>query len=234
MAPAIGRAPASLSHLQPYLDRADELQPADPKISYHLRVLAASAGLRHCRDPSAKTFLFGLMDAIEAERSSGLQATPTDDEAIRRFALGLFNRAKHSDKPDVLPSPHADWAVTEAPRVAQCYHASAVVFDAARQYAPLPPEEAKLQRYAYLRSAQLSQQLSKALSRSACVPPAWRPLADGDPCLPSPQPAEPPAAEEPEPVEYLEPEYAPAETRAVASELQLLMEGMGVLSGVCT
>ena len=147
------RAPPALSHLQPYLDRAEELRPASVTVAYHLRVLAASAGLPHSGVAAAKTFLLDLLDAIEAERGVARPA-PTDDQAIRRFALDLFHRARNSDKPDVLPSPHADWAVLEAPRVAQCYHASAVVFDAARQYAPLPDEEARLQRYAFLRSSQ--------------------------------------------------------------------------------
>ena len=177
------RAPPALSHLQPYLDRAEELRPASVTVAYHLRVLAASAGLPHSGVAAAKTFLLDLLDAIEAERGVARPA-PTDDQAIRRFALDLFHRARNSDKPDVLPSPHADWALLEAPRVAQCYHASAVVFDAARQYAPLPDEEARLQRYAFLRSSQLSNQLSGALGMAPCVPPAWRPLAEGEPCNP--------------------------------------------------
>ena len=97
-------APPALSHLQPYLDRAEELRTADRRVSYHLRVLAASAGLRHgSRDAAAKAFLLELMDAIEAERGAA-QPMPTDDEAVRRFALELFHRAKNSDKPDVMPS----------------------------------------------------------------------------------------------------------------------------------
>ena len=111
--------PPALSHLQPYLDRAEELRTSSTTVAYHLRVLAASAGLRHGSDAAAKAYLLGLMDAIEAERGAARPA-PTDDAAVRRFALDLFHRARNSDKPDVMPSPHADWAVLEAPRVAQC------------------------------------------------------------------------------------------------------------------
>ena len=61
-------APPALSHLQPYLDRAEELRTSSTTVAYHLRVLAASAGLRHGSDAAAKAYLLDLMDAIEAER----------------------------------------------------------------------------------------------------------------------------------------------------------------------
>ena len=108
LAPA---APPALSHLQPYLDRAAELRTTDRRVAYHLRVLAASAGLRYSNcDAATKAFLFGLMDAIEAERGAAQPVptdgfpTSTDDAHLRRFALDLFHRASNSDKPDVMPS----------------------------------------------------------------------------------------------------------------------------------
>ena len=54
-------APPALSHLQPYLDRAEELRPASVTVAYHLRVLAASAGLAHSGVVAAKRFLLALM-----------------------------------------------------------------------------------------------------------------------------------------------------------------------------
>ena len=96
-------APPALSHLQPYLDRAEELRTSSITVAYHLRVLAASAGLRHGSDAAAKAYLLDLMDAIEAERGAA-RPSPTDDAAVRRFALDLFHRARNSDKPDVMPS----------------------------------------------------------------------------------------------------------------------------------
>ena len=102
----VAAAPPALSHLQPYLDRAEELRTSSITVAYHLRVLAASAGLRHGSNAAAKAYLLDLMDAIEAERGTARPA-PTDDGTVRRFALDLFHRARNSDKPDVMPSTAA-------------------------------------------------------------------------------------------------------------------------------
>ena len=47
------------------------------------------------------------------------------------MAIDLYERAKGSDRPDISnPHPSMKWTVVEAPKVSQCFHASAVLFDA--------------------------------------------------------------------------------------------------------
>ena len=224
--------PASVLRVRAYVARAGELQAVDASLSYQLRLLAADVGLRLAADAEAKRWLLTLMDGLERERGMLSQVGAPRAGAFRTFALDLFSRAKGSDKPDALPNPSSRWATLDAPKVAQAFHACAVVFDAARHASgPLPPEEARAQRYAHLRSQQLSAQLQRAFNMLAPVPPEWQPLPDGDPSLPSAPPpvaphapatieaapsaplaAEPvPPAAEPEPVAkpVLEPEPVP-------------------------
>ena len=217
--------PGSVLRVRAYVARAGELQAVDASLSYQLRLLAADLGLRLAADAEAKRWLMTLMDELERERGMLSQVGAPRAGGFRAFALDLFSRAKGSDKPDVLPNPSNRWATLDAPKVAQAFHACAVVFDAARHAAgPLPPEEARAQRYAHLRSQQLSAQLQRAFNMLPPVPPEWQPLPDGDPSLPtapppvaSPVPAAveaapsaPPAAEPVPPAAEPEPSAEPA------------------------
>lgn len=92
------------------------------------------------------------------------------------LATDLFSRARAADRPGVPPKLTDRWAVVDAPRVAMALPAAAVCLDAARQHAPLDAELLEMQRYATLRSAQLSDELSRAFDSPPCVP-SWQPVS---------------------------------------------------------
>jgi hypothetical protein len=95
------------------------------------------------------------------------------------MALDLFAKATTADKPDAYPNAGNQWSVLEAPKVAKCFHACAVVFDALRLHAALSADEARDQAYAATRSQVLSTQLGRALKLSTGIPPMWKPIPQG-------------------------------------------------------
>ena len=107
-----------------------------------------------------------------AQHQGGRVGGEEQEAATRNLASDLYKRARASDKPEVTqPSPSQRWTVVEAPRVAQAYHASAVLIDALRQFDGSPTkEDDQMQALAHQRSQQLSAQLSRALATPPCVP----------------------------------------------------------------
>jgi hypothetical protein len=94
---------------------------------------------------------------------------------LRAVAVDLLHRARAADSPETLPTGTDQWSVHDAPRVIRALHASAVLFDAMRQYATLPPELAEAQMYAHMRSVKLGRQLAAALKAEPCLPLTWKP-----------------------------------------------------------
>jgi hypothetical protein len=157
--------------------------------------------LRSRLKPPDIAFVSAFMDELEQERS-GLETRRVagmDDPhaAIKRFALDLYTRARSADRPEVAhPHPSQKWTVVAAPKVAQAFHASAVLLDCLRQFTPLTKDTAEMQNLAHSRSHQLSGQLARALNCPPCVPVEWSPLPDAllAPLTPAPPVAAKPAA----------------------------------------
>jgi len=211
--------PVVMEPVRAYLDRANELQRPQPLVSHLLRLFAmnVSMQLRSRMRSADLPYLLRLMDDLERERKVlAAQLAAADGggrAALRRMAIDLYERAKGSDRPDISnPHPSMKWTVVEAPKVAQCFHASAVLFDALRQFPELrqlPQELLACQQAAHARSQQLSHQLSRALGCPPSVPVEWRPLPPSmlPPLAPAPAPASAkPAAAAPAPA----PATAPA------------------------
>ena len=174
--------PPSLSHLQPYLARADELKAMSPLVAHALRLFVMMLGIKEAA-ADAKSFLMVLMDTLEEEKnilksvnagSSKIDAS----EALQTLAMDLLSRAKAADQPDMDQ-------VVGAPRVARALHAAAVLLDAMRQYAPLTAELAEAQTYAHKRSKELAKSLALLHSTTAgmqhkepCVPLNWSPVKE--------------------------------------------------------
>ena len=177
--------PVVMEPVRAYLDRANELQRPQPLVSHLLRLFAmnVSMQLRSRMRSADLPYLLRLMDDLERERKVlAAQLAAADGggrAALRRMAIDLYERAKGSDRPDISnPHPSMKWTVVEAPKVAQCFHASAVLFDALRQFPELrqlPQELLACQQAAHARSQQLSHQLSRALGCPPSVP-VERPL----------------------------------------------------------
>ena len=204
--------PVVMEPVRAYLDRANELQRPQPLVSHLLRLFAmnVSMQLRSRMRSADLPYLLRLMDDLERERKVlAAQLAAADGggrAALRRMAIDLYERAKGSDRPDISnPHPSMKWTVVEAPKVAQCFHASAVLFDALRQFPELrqlPQELLACQQAAHARSQQLSHQLSRALGCPPSVPVEWRPLPPSmpPPLAPAPAPASAkPAAAAPAP-----------------------------------
>ena len=144
--------PAVLEPHRTYLDRANELAGPHPLVALQCRLMClqlAMAARSERRDLSElaacelRQWVLATLEECEAARAR-LGATAADPEAalaaLRALGLELIARANHSDRPDVHPSPALPWTVQEAPLVAKCFHAGAVLLDCCKQFGPLPAE----------------------------------------------------------------------------------------------
>ena len=216
---SIDDLPPALEPLRTYLKRASELQRASALVGFAVRTFALQIGmcLRDRLKPSDLQFLMDLMDELEREKAA-LKISPTGEEqekATKNLAFDLYARAQAADKPDTVPTASMKWSVMEAPRVAQAYHASAVLIDCLRQFdTTLPPKLESMQVSAQKRSQLLSAQLARAMSTPPPVPPEWRPfppalLATTKPGAAKPKPEKPKEAKEGE--EKQEPKPQPVD-----------------------
>ena len=186
--------PPSLESLRVYLKRGEELKRASALAHFSCRAFAMQIGMtmRTRLKATDLQFLLVLIEELERERKA-LGISPTGEEqeaATKTLALDLFNRAQASDKPDLEhPQPSNKWTVVEAPRVAQAFHACAVLLDTLRQFDPeLAPQLEQMQEKAHRRSQLLASQLSRALQSPPCVPPEWRPFPPSRLALANPAP----------------------------------------------
>ena len=205
--------PTPLNSLRTYLVRADELKRASALASFTLRGFAMQLGMtfsQHC-SPLDMAFLMALMDELESEKNDlGDPTVEAQVKATTDLAKDLYGRAKASDKPEKEHMSASDkWVIMEAARVAQAFHASAVLLDALRQFdQDLPPALASIQKHAHSRSHLLGARLATSLSMAPPIPIEWRPtLPSALPAKPKPERAPEPA---PEPAPELAPEPAPA------------------------
>ena len=100
----------------------------------------------------------------------------TPQEAMRSFALDLYERARAADQPKAYPSPSTSWGVVEAPKVARGLHASAVILDGLKHFGALPTDVQPFQQAAHRRAAQLGQQIQSAFKTESPVPLVWAPV----------------------------------------------------------
>ena len=120
------------------------------------------------------------------------QVAQTPTEALRSFALDLYERARAADDPKAYPSPSTPWGVVEAPKIARGLHASAVILDGLKQWGALPPDLAPFQTAAHKRSQQLGAQINQAFKSGSPVPLCWAPVDVAAPFKGYTPPAPPP------------------------------------------
>ena len=234
--------PAVLEPHRTYLDRAHELAGPHPLVALQCRLMclqlamAARSERRDLTELAAcelRQWIVTTLEECEAARAR-LGATAADPKAalaaLRALGLELIGRASHSDRPDVHPSPALEWTVQEAPLVAKCFHAGAVLLDCCKQFGPLPAELLQAQLQALGRSRALARALSTSLRAPPCIPLGWEPAPPGalSPAAPAPAAplphAPPPAA----PPHAAPPPHAGAEPFAGAvSSLGAAFAGLG-------
>ena len=182
MGSSLDELPTMLEPMRVYLKRAAELRRTSSLAAFAVRTFALQVGLTHRERlrPADLSYLMSLMEELESDKAA-LNLSPTGEEqerATHDLAMDLYARAHAADRLDIShPHPSMKWTVVEAPRVAQAYHASAVLIDALRQFDAPPSEKVvEMQTAAHRRSQQLSAQLARALNSTPCVPMEWRPF----------------------------------------------------------
>lgn len=162
--------PAALGGCRLYLDRADEFEERDPRMSYFLRqfvvhrgisILRSSAASGSPQDTSAiKKFLGDLMNQLESEKSALEEAGifPKDKAAeaayVKGFAMRLFSRADDLDRaPSTTLSVYAN--------VIKLFVAAACCFEACELFEDVMPEVADRIRYAKFRATAIHKALQQ-------------------------------------------------------------------------
>ena len=149
---------ADVKALTPFLQRADEMSRADPKVAYYCRMYAVEEGMRATERSSELSKLLGeLLAQLEATKAAAqLAETREEDELyLENFALKLFAKADKADR-----------AGARDARTAKLFYVSSVFIEILNQFGPVEQDVGEKQRYAAWRGAELS-----GCARDGRVPP---------------------------------------------------------------
>ena len=149
---------ADVKALTPFLQRADEMSRADPKVAYYCRMYAVEEGMRATERSSEFSKLLGeLLAQLEATKAAAqLAETREEDELyLENFALKLFAKADKADR-----------AGARDARTAKLFYVSSVFIEILNQFGPVEQDVGEKQRYAAWRGAELS-----GCARDGRVPP---------------------------------------------------------------
>ena len=148
--------------LQPFLQRAEELKGADPKVAYYCRVFAMEEGLK-VSDKSGEMIatLGSLMETLERTKPDAGLVSPEEDCAYcENFALRIFAKADALDRGGGAGRP-------KTAKTAKMLYVASVFFEILHQFPNAPDEDTLAkQRYAAWRAGELS-----ACAREGKTPP---------------------------------------------------------------
>ena len=148
--------------LQPFLQRAEELKGADPKVAYYCRVFAMEEGLK-VSDKSGEMIatLGSLMETLERTKPDAGLVSPEEDCAYcENFALRIFAKADALDRGGGAGRP-------KTAKTAKMLYVASVFFEILHQFPNAPDEDTLAkQRYAAWRAGELS-----ACAREGKIPP---------------------------------------------------------------
>ena len=148
--------------LQPFLQRAEELKGADPKVAYYCRVFAMEEGLK-VSDKSGEMIatLGSLMETLERTKPDAGLVSPEEDCAYcENFALRIFAKADALDR-------GGGAGRTKTAKTAKILYVASVFFEILHQFPNAPDEDTLAkQRYAAWRAGELS-----ACAREGKTPP---------------------------------------------------------------
>ena len=148
--------------LQPFLQRAEELKGADPKVAYYCRVFAMEEGLK-VSDKSGEMIatLGSLMETLERTKPDAGLVSPEEDCAYcENFALRIFAKADALDR-------GGGAGRTKTAKTAKMLYVASVFFEILHQFPNAPDEDTLAkQRYAAWRAGELS-----ACAREGKTPP---------------------------------------------------------------
>lgn len=149
--------------LIPFVQRAQEVEKAEPKIAYYCRMYALEQGLdisREVRAPEITALLEALMGKLEKDREIVQLGSKGEDYThCENFALTVFNRADRVDR-----AARADKST------AMTFYAASYFMEILRHFGEPPPDIQQKQKYAAWRAAEISKAVKEG--RQPEPPPA--------------------------------------------------------------
>ena len=150
---------ADVKALAPFLQRADEMSRADPKVAYYCRMYAVEEGMKAKERSAELNALMGeLLKQLESTKAgAALAETREEDELyLENFAMKLFAKADKADRANKRDA-----------KTAKMFYVSGVFIEILNQFGPLNEDMGEKQRYAAWRGAELS-----GAAREGKTPPA--------------------------------------------------------------
>ena len=132
--------------LLPFLQRAEEIQKADPRVAYYCRMYAVEEGLKlPVRSKEVDTLLASIMDKLERDKARLGELNAEDDKlSLEGFALKIFARAAKVDNAGA-----ADLNTCKA------FYAASVFLEILRQFGEIDEDLSSKQRYAAWKAADI-------------------------------------------------------------------------------
>lgn len=154
----------SKSPLLPYLQRADEVAKANPKVAYYCRLYAVDEGMKLLvRDKDTNALLGAVLKQLEQDKPKlQLGAVADDCELCTQFALKIFHKAETQDR---------EGRATAA--TAKAYYAATVFLEVTRQFGEMDSECAAKQKFAAWRAAEV-----RAACKEGRAPAPLQPVVD--------------------------------------------------------
>eukprot|EP00887_Chlorella_sp_A99_P003832 scaffold11.g3832.t1 len=148
--------------LLPYLQRAQEIEKAEPKVAYYCRFYAVDQAMVHIPRQERAKEISGLIGALLTKMEKdkqGLALGPDDNLHCENFALTVFNRADRVDR-----AGRADKTT------ALTFLAASYFIDVLNQFWELAPDLQAKQKYAAWRAAEISKAIKEG--RPPAPPPS--------------------------------------------------------------
>ncbi|CAG9465387.1 unnamed protein product [Pedinophyceae sp. YPF-701] len=204
--------------LLPFLQRAEELQKAMPKVAYYLRLHCVEQGMKaQDRSSTLNDLLVSILQKLEDTKGpSGIAAKPEDDHLeVERFVLDVFDRADKKDR-----AGQADERTASTFYAASIFLQMLEVFD---KDGALPDAIGKRAKYALWRAAEIRKALREGRQPAAPSAPATDPAPQTDGAdgadhangngAAHPPPHSPPPPPPPQPPRRTTPRATPAPAR---------------------
>ncbi|KAJ1902221.1 hypothetical protein LPJ66_000216 [Kickxella alabastrina] len=95
--------PAELKHIQPYIQRSQEIHTIDPVISYFCKYYAARLAITSPASPTTQPYISHLLTILEQEKTQLQQTSQMQNDQIAAqhctmFALKIFAKADSEDR----------------------------------------------------------------------------------------------------------------------------------------
>ncbi|CAG8464362.1 8754_t:CDS:2 [Paraglomus occultum] len=170
--------PEELKSLNPYLQRATELEKREPVIAYYCRYYAAKRALTNgTKTAESNAFLNKLLDLLEAEKKSlaGNEAVTNDiagSAYVENFALKIFINADNEDRQGKASR-----------KTAKTFLAAAIFLEILETFGNLEPETQEKIKYAKWKAGDIAKAIRAGRAPTPGPPggekPAFADPSDG-------------------------------------------------------